>query len=281
MKFYFVLFLYLATSSFSFSSNNDKEVPDLLLANIYRSGIKLQNYWISEKLDGVRAYWNGQHFISRQGNIFHAPEWFIKKLPETALDGELWLSRKKFEQLSGMVRRQSSNDSDWSHIKFMVFDLPDSPDTFNERLIQLRKIISGIHEPHIQLVKQFKISNHKILMKKLDDIVMQGGEGLMLHLGTSFYKNGRSDDLLKLKKYFDAEAVVIKYFQGKGKYKGMLGSLLVETADKKRFKIGSGFSDAERKSPPAIGSMITYQYFGLTRKGIPRFASFLRVRKNY
>ena len=160
----------------------------------------------------------------------------------------------------------------------MVFDLPGSPLIFDDRLKQLQAIIKNINAPFIRLVKQEKIATHALLMQKLDEVTAVGGEGLMLHRGSSKYKNYRSDDLLKLKKYDDAEATVLKHFEGKGKFKGMLGSILVETTDGKRFKIGSGFSDAERRNPPAIGSLITYKYFGLTSKGIPRFASFLRVR---
>ena len=151
----------------------------------------------------------------------------------------------------------------------------------SRRLKQLKKIVRDINAPHIQAVDQTKISTHEALMKKLDDIVQQGGEGLMLHSGSSFYKKGRSDDLLKVKKHFDAEAIVIKHLPGKGKYTGMLGSIIVETTNGKRFKIGSGFSDNERKNPPAIGSTITYKYFGLTNKGTPRFASFLRHRNSH
>ncbi len=284
MKFYFqlfnvILFLCCLGAPLSLSASEDRQIPDLLLANIYQSDIKLQNCWVSEKFDGVRAYWNGVNLVSRQGNIFHAPEWFTGVLPKMALDGELWLGRGKFEQLSGLVRRQSPDDASWSGIKFMIFDLPGHAGVFDERLKRLEEIVADIKTSHIQLVEQFKVSSHENLMKELDDVVNQGGEGLMLHLGSSVYKNGRSDDLLKLKKHFDAEAVVINYIPGKGKYKGMLGSMLVETSDKKRFKIGTGFSDAERKNPPAIGSIVTYKYFGLTNKGIPRFASFMRVRK--
>lgn len=286
MKFYFqlfnvVLFLCCLGAPLSLAANEDRPIPDLLLANIFQSDIKLQNYWVSEKFDGVRAYWNGANFVSRQGNVFHAPEWFTGVLPKMALDGELWLGRGEFERLSAVVRRQSPDDSSWSGIKFMIFDLPGHTGVFDERLKRLEEIVADIKTPHIQLVEQFKVPDHEALIKKLDDMVKQGAEGLMLHLGSSVYKNGRSDALLKLKKYFDAEAVVIDYISGKGKYKGMLGSLEVETSEKIRFKIGSGFSDDERKHPPAIGSIVTYKYFGLTKKGIPRFASFVRVRHVY
>ena len=226
MKFYFqlfnvILFLCCLGAPLSLSASEDRPIPDLLLANIYQSDIKLQNYWVSEKFDGVRAYWNGANFVSRQGNVFHAPEWFTCVLPEKALDGELWLGRGMFEQLSGVVRRQSPDDSSWSGVKFMIFDLPGHAGVFDERLKRLEEIISKINASHIQLIEQFKVLSHDVLMKKLDDIVEQGGEGLMLHLGSSLYKNGRSDDLLKLKKHFDAEAMVINHIPGKGKYKGM------------------------------------------------------------
>ena len=275
-----LILLYLSVS-ISSASSNDKSVPGLLLANIYQSDIRLQNYWISEKLDGVRAFWNGKNLISRQGNIFHAPKWFTSVLPGVALDGELWLGREQFEVVSGLVRRYFPDVTDWQEVKFMVFDLPDHAGIFDKRLNQLKAIVTETNAPHVQLVEQYKVSSHKVLMKMLDDVVEQGAEGLMLHRASSLYKSGRSDDLLKLKKHFDAEAVVIAHLPGKGKYQGMLGSMLVETADKIRFKIGTGFSDEEREDPPAIGSTITYKYFGLTKKGVPRFASFMRVRKRF
>ena len=273
-----ILFLCCFNATICFA---EKPKPHLLQANIYSSDIQLQGYWVSEKLDGVRAYWNGKNLLSRQGNVFQAPEWFTSVLPEAALDGELWLARGQFEVVSGLVRRYSPDATDWREVKFMIFDLPNHAGTFDKRLNRLKAIVTEINAPHVQLVEQFKVSSHKVLMKNLDDVVEQGAEGLMLHLGSSLYKSGRSDDLLKLKKHFDAEAVVIAYLPGKGKYEGLLGSMLVETTDKIRFKIGTGFSDEERKNPPAIGSTITYKYFGLTKKGVPRFASFMRMRDGF
>ena len=290
---HYLLFCFFFTSV-TYATDSPKNVPDLMLANTYQSEVssndfRLDDYWVSEKLDGVRAYWNGENFISRKGNVYPAPDWFTNVLPKTPLDGELWLGQGKFEELSGIVRRQSPGDSDWQNVKFMVFDLPvansnvttNRASPFDERLKQLRKIISDLNAEHIHLVAQYKVQTQEALMKKLDDVVEQGGEGLMLHLGTSFYKGGRSNDLLKVKKYEDAEAVVIAHMPGQGKYLGMLGALLVETTDKKRFKIGTGFSDEERQNPPAIGELITYKYYGLTSNGLPRFASFMRIRKRH
>jgi len=255
--------------------------PGLQLANVYTANIGLNDYWVSEKYDGVRAYWDGNQLLTRAGNVIRAPGWFTSALTAEQLDGELWIARGQFDQVSGIVRRQKPLDSDWSKVQYLVFDLPDSPLVFNQRLQRLAVIIEKIDTPFVRLVKQEKVTTHALLMLKLDEVVESGGEGLMLHLGSSTYKNFRSDDLLKLKKYADAEAVVTKHLPGKGKYQGMLGSILVETEDGLRFKIGTGFSDEERSNPPAIGSVITYKYFGFTNKDTPRFASFLRVRKTH
>ena len=255
--------------------------PGLQLANVYQDNIKLDNYWVSEKYDGVRAFWNGQQLLTRQGNPIYAPAWFIEPLPHEQLDGELWIARGTFDRVSGIIRRQSPDEKDWQAVKYMVFDLPASPLRFDDRLQQLKAIVAKIDRPHVRLVQQYKLTSEKLLKQKLDEVVAEGGEGLMLHLGSSTYKAFRSDDLLKVKKHSDAEAVIIKHFTGKGKYGGMMGSMLVETLDGKRFKIGSGFSDAERQNPPAPGTIITFKYYGLTSKGTPRFASFLRVRSGH
>jgi len=258
----------------------DLPKPALMLASIYHDGINLNEYWVSEKYDGVRAIWDGKQLVSRGGNIYHAPKWFTKPLPKQKLDGELWIARQKFEQVVSTVRDKLPNDEAWRQIKFMVFDMPDLTTRFDERLTQLDKIIKGINTPWIKMVKQWKVSNHSVLMKELKTITKAGAEGLMLHKGSSFYKGKRSGDLLKVKPYEDAEAVVIKHLRGKGKYSNMLGAMLVEMPNGKQFKIGSGFTDTERQSPPAIGQIITYQYRGKTKNGIPRFATYLRIRRD-
>jgi DNA ligase-1 len=255
--------------------------PGLLLAKVYEEGIKLEDYWVSEKLDGVRAYWDGTQLISRHGNVFNAPEWFIQAFPSVPLDGELWMKRNTFEELSAAVRRQKPKVEEWQRIRYMVFDLPGSSETFDHRLKVLEQLILEVKSPYLQRVEQFRVTNHQALMEKLEEIVMQGGEGLILHRGDSQYRSGRFDDLLKFKPYMDAEAVVIEHLPGKGKFEGMMGAILVENEEGKRFGIGTGFSDNERQNPPPIGSVITYKYHGLTRNGVPRFASFLRLHKNY
>lgn len=254
------------------------DAPGLLLAKVYSDQEDLAQWWVSEKLDGVRAYWDGRHLISRQGNRFAAPAWFTAGFPDTPLDGELWMGRGTFDELSGTVRQQTPDDAQWRKVRYMVFDMPVPDLTFDERLARLTQLITEQGIGHLQLVKQYKVNNEQALMDDLEQVVARGGEGLMLHRGTSLYRAARSDDLLKLKTYEDAEAVVIAHLPGKGKYQGMMGALLVEMPDQRRFKIGTGFSDAQRADPPPIGSTITYKYFGKTSTQLPRFASFLRVR---
>lgn len=254
------------------------DAPGLLLAKVYSDQEDLAQWWVSEKLDGVRAYWDGRHLISRQGNRFAAPAWFTAGFPDTPLDGELWMGRGTFDELSGTVRQQTPDDALWRKVRYMVFDMPVPDLTFDERLARLTQLITEQGVDQLQLVKQYKVNNEQALMDDLEQVVARGGEGLMLHRGTSRYRAARSDDLLKLKTYEDAEAVVIAHLPGKGKYQGMMGALLVEMPDQRRFKIGTGFSDAQRADPPPIGSTITYKYFGKTSTQLPRFASFLRVR---
>lgn len=259
----------------------DLPKPQLMLANIYHEGLDLSQYWVSEKYDGVRAIWNGKQLVSRGGHIYHAPDWFIKDFPKQKLDGELWISRQSFELLLSTVRDSVPDDKAWRKVKFMVFDMPDSPLVFNNRINCMKRVVLDRRISWLQLVKQWKVETHAELMKQLKSYTMAGAEGLMLHRGASFYKGKRNNDLLKLKHYEDAEAIVIKQLSGKGKYQNMLGALLVRMPSGKEFKLGTGFSDNQRKNPPAIGATVTYQFHGFTKNGIPRFASFLRERVSH
>ena len=277
-RLYRLVFVTLLAFSSPLGAAGEVRTPSLLLANTYREGIDLDEYWVSEKLDGVRAYWDGATFTSRKGNRFNTPRWFTRGFPRIPLDGELWMGRGTFERLSGAVRRQTPDDGQWRSIRFMVFDLPSSPATFDERLKRLQEIFEAMESPYIALVEQFRVADRDTLMDTLSEVVAGGGEGLMLHKGSSLYTAGRTDDLLKLKSYEDAEAVVVGHLPGKGKFTGMLGALLVEMPDGRRFRLGTGFSVEERRSPPPPGVTVTYKYFGKTSNGLPRFASFLRVR---
>ncbi len=267
-------FIYVTTVSVSAKSK-----PELMLANIYHNGIALDQYWVSEKYDGVRVLWDGDRLVSRGGNTYFAPSWFTKNFPEDKLDGELWIARQQFELTISTVRDHIPDSEAWKKVNFMVFDMPELDVVFDKRLTHLKKTIKDSNVAWLKTVKQWKVKDHKALLNQLDVITQQGAEGLMLHRGNSFYKGKRSGDLLKVKSYQDAEAVVIEHLSGKGKYRNMLGAIVVEMPNKKRFKIGTGFSDEERSNPPKVGQIVTYQYHGKTKNGIPRFASFLRIRE--
>lgn len=253
--------------------------PEILLANVYRNEIDPAPYLVSEKLDGVRAIWDGQSLKTRSGRVINAPVWFVDALPAVALDGELWIARQRFEEVSGIVRRELPIDAEWRKVRYMLFELPGAGGTFAERVEQMQVIVTKANVPWLQLIEQRPAVNRENLKKWLARVVKQGGEGLMLHRADAPYETGRSDTLLKLKPALDAEGVVVRHLPGKGKYEGMMGALEIRLADGKLLRLGSGFSDIQRKNPPPPGAVVTYRYRDLTANDVPRFATFLRVRE--
>ncbi len=256
----------------------EAEAPAILLANVYREQVDVSRYLASEKLDGVRAVWDGQTLYFRSGKPINAPGWFLAGLPKQPLDGELWIARGQFERVSGIVRREIPDDAAWREVRYMIFELPGAPGPFSERAGQIRRVVRQAKVPWLFEIKQFFPVDRSNLKKRLDEVVRAGGEGLMLHLADAPYETGRSDVMLKVKPWQDAEAVVIGHLPGKGRFAGMLGALKVRTPEGKEFLLGTGFSAAQRREPPALGATVTYRYRDLTSKGQPRFASFLRIR---
>lgn len=253
----------------------------VLLAQDYKPGTDPRGYLVSEKLDGVRAFWDGKQLRFRSGRTLHAPAWFIAKLPTKPLDGELWLGRGQFDRLSGTVRKTEPVDTEWQQVKYMVFELPEgraaAASTFAERVKKLRDVVQAAKWPQLQAVDQFQVADAVALQAKLTEVVNAGGEGLVLHRADAPYSTGRSPALLKLKPQLDAEAAVVGHVPGNGKFEGMLGALDVKTPEGVRFRIGTGLSDEQRRNPPPVGSTITYTYRDKTPQGVPRFASFQRV----
>ncbi|MCV2403012.1 DNA ligase [Marinomonas sp. C2222] len=252
--------------------------PDVQLAKVFSDSVDVEEYLVSEKYDGVRGIWTGSELLTRQGNKIHAPDWFTEGLPAVWLDGELWSERQSFEAILSTVSKDVPNDNEWKTIRYMVFDAPDKEKTFEKRYEFYKELITSLALEHISPVAQFSVSSIDALYRVLDEYVKAGAEGLILHRKAALFESGRSDNLLKLKPYMDAEAKVVGFLEGKGKYQGLMGALVVEMPDGVRFKIGTGFSDVERRNPPKLGEYVTYRYQGLTSRGIPRFASFLRVR---
>ena len=255
----------------------DSSGPPLLLAESWDNAMDLSDWWMSEKLDGVRAYWDGKQFLSRQGNIYNAPDWFIEGLPSTPLDGELWIDRKKFQRTVSIVRRQDKSDL-WNEVRFLVFDAPAMPGAFEERLAFLKDALAAgaakfaLQHPHE------RCKSLEALRAELMRIESLGGEGLMLRQPGSKYVAGRSSTLLKVKTFHDAEAVVVGHQAGAGRHEGRMGALLVRLPDGTDFAIGTGFSDRERENPPSIGATVTFRYQELSDMGVPRFPSWVGVR---
>lgn len=258
-------------------AGDEKAGPPLLLAERWDNAQDLAGWWLSEKLDGVRAYWDGQSLISRLGNRFHVPDWFLEGLPEMPLDGELWIGRKAFQRTVGIVRRQDKSDL-WKQVRYIAFDAPGLDDIFESRLAAIRAHIERSRPPYLAAHEHVVCTGLDHLRAELARIEALGGEGLMLRQPRSRYEVGRSVTLLKVKSFRDAEARVLEHLKGAGRHKGRLGALLVELADGTRFSVGTGFSDAERGAPPPIGSLITFRYQELSDSGVPRFPSYVGVR---
>lgn len=252
------------------------------LASLYHENVTVESYLVSEKFDGVRAIWREGELRTRNGRLIHAPKWFTSALPDHWLDGELWSKRQDFAFINAVVRKKTPLDVEWRQIKYMVFDAPDYKHSFLHRAEFYTRLLKKLDVDHIQPIEQWQLETNDELSMLLQRLTKQGAEGLILHKKAAHFQAGRSNNLLKLKPYMADEAEVIGHIPGKGKYKQQLGALLVswqlDNGNRIKFKIGSGFSDAQRKSPPAIGDIITFKYHGLTKNKIPRFASFLTIK---
>jgi DNA ligase-1 len=251
--------------------------PALLLATEAPADVDPDGFLVSEKYDGVRAFWDGRRLRTRGGNGIAAPGWFTQGLPREALDGELWAGRGRFQALSGAVRRGTPRDEEWQRITYMAFDLPGAPGPFSARAERLATLGQAIDRPGFQAVEQRRVHSRAALQRWLDEVLAGGGEGLMLHRADALATTGRSPVLQKLKREHDAEARVLGSVPGRGRHLGRMGALRVVTPGGQVFLLGTGFSDAEREAPPAPGSIVSYRHRGHTEAGLPRFATFLRV----
>ncbi|MDO5639589.1 MAG: DNA ligase [Neisseria sp.] len=246
---------------------------DLLLAQEFK-GQNVSGWAMSEKLDGVRAYWDGKRLLSRQGYAFTPPAGYTRHFPPYPLDGELYSRRGQFEQISAAVRKSSG---DWQGIRLHVFDVPQAQGNLHQRLAVLQRWLKSHPDAPIVVIPQTTARDNAHAQAFLQQIEAAGGEGVMLRRPDTPYSGGRSSNLLKLKSAHDAECTVTRHHPGKGKYAGKLGALSCKNRHGE-FRIGSGFKDVDRSNPPPIGSTVTYKYRGFTQKGTPRFATFVRVR---
>lgn len=283
--------------------------PGLLLAHSWDEEQDMSGWWMSEKLDGVRAYWDGTRLLSRLGNEFFAPAWWLKGFPKEPLDGELWSERGCFQKIVGTVKRHDGGDL-WKEIKYLVFDAPALcelsmgrgptviPLPFEKRLERLARLT--LKAPVISMVKQTRCRDNHHLRCSLGEVIKQRGEGLMLRQPESLYVPKRSNTLLKVKTTQTAEGVVVGHDPGKGKHKGRMGALIVslrklgaeckgvgagklleimQRDSEPKVNVGTGFTDHERENPPKIGSVITYRFQELTDGGVPRFPAYVGIRR--
>lgn len=240
---------------------------------------------MSEKLDGVRAWWDGKNFISRLGNTYHAPEWFKKLLPKVVLDGELFIGRGKFQQTVSAVRKLVPDDKEWLDVTYVMYDAPKFKGKFEERVEYLKTLFPAYESSrgegigHVAVLEQHRCQSLAHLKEYLAKVESFGGEGVMLRQANSLYEEGRSSTLLKVKTFVDDEATVVELLAGRGKHKGRLGAIRVRW-NGRVFKVGTGFSDDERRSPPKVGDIVTFRYRPneLTKDGLPRAAAFITVR---
>jgi len=248
----------------------------LLLLKTWQPSQQVKGWLMSEKLDGVRARWDGHHLVSRGGHVFAAPSWFIKGFPPFALDGELWSKRSDFENIVSIVRRKHPHDG-WKQITYQIFEVPNQAGGLLERLAMLKHYLSTHPNVYIHIIEQKNCRGIKHLQARLQELVGKGAEGLVVRNPKALYQTGRSSDALKVKPYMDAECTVAGYKPGKGKLKGLTGALLCYMDDGRNISVGSGLNQQMRIKPPALGQIITFKYNGLTKRGKPRHPVFLRL----
>ena len=280
-----IVFALLVLLNFAFSL-------DLLRLSEFKDQ-NISGWLASEKLDGVRAYWDGENLLSRQGKKLNAPLSFTKNFPKFSLDGELYAKELKFEEIQASVMDKLPDEKAWSRLKFHVFDVPEVSGGLLDRLEVLAKFLKNEPNENLIIIKQVKMHDNAQFLNFTESIIAKGGEGAVVREPNAPYERKRSKNALKFKKFKDAECEVIAVNKGSGKYANFAGSLTCKALggkdDKEKagepkegtiFKIGSGLSDEQRTNPPKIGSIITYKFQNLTSNGKPRFPIFLRVRED-
>jgi DNA ligase-1 len=245
----------------------------------FTRGKEITGWVMSEKLDGIRGYWNGKKFLTRKGLVLNPPSWFIENFPPFELDGELWSKRRDFEFIQSTVLDKTPGKA-WEKITYNIFEVPNTKGSFLLRLKKAGAWFKTHPNKHIRIIFQKKIKHRSDLDLFFDEIQSKGGEGVIVKDPQMPYHTGRTTHVLKVKKFWDMEGLVIGLNKGKGKYENMMGSITLKLENDIVFKLGTGFTDLNRKNPPALGKIVTFKYYGFTKNGIPRFASFLRVRQD-
>lgn len=300
MKLNKLLILIFTFTSFLIADSNKLQfsIYSKLLSIESSQNINFNNFVMSEKLDGVRAIFDRKTIKTRSGRKICPPQFWLKEfenLNEIKLDGELWIARGKFGEISSAVAKFSgdkcdnNNKSDiWQEISYNIFD---SDICENKSIKNCEKILKEKFKnfKYIKIIEQKEAKNKENIDKFFNEIIKKGGEGIILR--ENLPKDFNNRIAYKYKPFYDAECIVKEHIKGKGKNSGKLGSILCEMNIKDlpqfrdsiesqiiNFKIGTGFNETQRKNPPKIGEKIQFRYNELTKNNIPRFAVFIRIR---
>ena len=151
----------------------------MLLANKFDGKKDPTGWFISEKLDGVRAFWDGNMIMSRNGLEFCAPDWFKKSLPsDMTLDGELWAGRGQFQLAVSIAR--TVDDKRWKQLVFMVFDCPSQrSDAFETRMDALKAKVESLKVDFVKFVDQTPCRDRAHMDAELARVEALGGEGIL------------------------------------------------------------------------------------------------------
>ncbi|WP_228712152.1 DNA ligase [Halarcobacter ebronensis] len=244
---------------------------------IYKNNENINTWVMSEKLDGIRAYWDGKQFLTRKGKVIYVPKWFIKNFPNFELDGELYTKRDDFENIQSIVLDKNPSKK-WEEITYNIFEIPNAKGDFYKRLEKAKNWFEKNPNEKVKIIEQKKVKNEENLNSFFNEIVLNKGEGVIVKDPSKEYQAGRTPFVLKMKNAQDMEGEVIDInISEKTK---VLKSLVIKLENGITFNLGGGFTKEQRENPPKIGEIVTFKYFGFTKNGKPKFASFLHIRKD-
>ena len=262
---------------FFFSTFCQAKDLHLQKARSYTGKEDIKGWVMSEKLDGIRGYWDGRCLLTRKGLPLHPPSWFIKDFPAFELDGELWSKQGDFEFIQSVVLDAEPSPG-WEKINYHIFEVPNQKGAFFHRLARAKEWFKFHSTSHVRVIRQTLIQDRSDLDRFFLEVTSRGGEGVIVKNPDMPYHTGRSAHVLKVKEARDMEGLVIGINKGKGKYENAMGSLTLKLENGVILKLGTGFTDLVRNNPPAVGTTVAFKYHGFSKNGVPKFASFLRVR---
>jgi DNA ligase-1 len=273
---------------------------EVQLADTYE-GQDLRGLWFFQpKLDGNRVVFIDGRAMSRNGKEYPNCEFVAEEIErkhgkefwdEWVVDGEM-MGDLGFDQSSGALRRIHQKDRKKATFTYWAFDLV-SRQEWNERRtrtlfhrdIDLRRMLGGMEKVVLVPTTRIHDPSHEQVMQLCHDFVSLGFEGAMAKEADRPYVFKRGDNILKVKLFKDVDARIVDFYEGKGRHKGRLGGIIIETDDAIRSKCGSGFDDPTRdiiwrNKKGWMGATVQVQYFEKTKDGSLRFPVFIMRRKD-